>query len=138
MRGGVAGLLADRTLPHRRGAAPGLTHAVDRFLGAPATFSDGAFRLAALLRRPVFFMAGLYQGGRRYELRFAPLADFSERPAAPGAERDAARAAAVHALCRPAGAAVPRDAAQLVQLLRFLGRPAPGPQDATHASPEPR
>ena len=33
-------------------------------------------RLAALLRRPVVFMAGLYLGGKRYELRFAELADF--------------------------------------------------------------
>ena len=78
--GGVAGLLADRTLqgPGQAAASGGRSrmHWVD-FLGEPAGFSDGAFRLAALLRRPVVFMAGLYLGGGRYQLRFEPLADFS-------------------------------------------------------------
>ncbi|MDP4302915.1 acyl-CoA synthetase [Leptothrix discophora] len=79
---GVAGLLADRTL-----RAPGTTpmqrggvHRVN-FLGRPASFSDGPFRLAMMLRRPLLFMAGLYHGGRRYELRFIEIADFSQRPA---------------------------------------------------------
>jgi predicted LPLAT superfamily acyltransferase len=79
--GGVAGLLADRTLqgPGTTAAASSRsrTHWID-FLGEPAAFSDGAFRLAALLRRPVVFMAGLYLGGGRYQLRFEPLADFSD------------------------------------------------------------
>ena len=72
--GGVAGLLADRTLPgsSRRSQPVALP-----FLGAPAFFPDGPFRLAAMLRRPLYFMAGLYAGGNRYELRFAKLADFS-------------------------------------------------------------
>jgi predicted LPLAT superfamily acyltransferase len=87
--GGVAGLLADRTLaaPPGAGAAQrARTHHVD-FLGQPAAFSDGPFRLAALLRRPVVFMSGLYHGGRCYELRFAPLADFTQRPPrGPGAQ----------------------------------------------------
>lgn len=89
--GGVAGLLADRTL---QGAEAGRarTHTVD-FLGAPATFSDGAFRLAGLLRRPAVFMAGLYLGGNRYRLRFAPIADFSA-----GGDRTAQEAAATAAL----------------------------------------
>ncbi|MEP7296143.1 MAG: acyl-CoA synthetase [Burkholderiales bacterium] len=71
--GGLAGLLADRTLsgPSERSR----TLQID-FLGAPARFSDGPFRLAAMLRRPVYFMAGLYEGGNRYELRFVELADF--------------------------------------------------------------
>jgi predicted LPLAT superfamily acyltransferase len=46
------------------------------FLGRPARFSDGPMRLALLLRRRVVFMVGLYHGGRRYEVRFKPLADF--------------------------------------------------------------
>ncbi|HYE39779.1 MAG TPA: acyl-CoA synthetase [Ramlibacter sp.] len=97
--GGVAGLLADRTLqgPGQPAGASGRsrTHWID-FLGAPAAFSDGAFRLAALLRRPVVFMAGLYLGGNRYELRFVPLADFTAPPAAAGAgERQQAQDAAV-------------------------------------------
>ena len=90
--GGVAGLLADRTLAaadaeqQRTG-----THWID-FLGQPAAFSDGAFRLAALLRRPVVFMTALYAGGNRYEIRFLPLADFSV-PAPRGQRQDAVRAA---------------------------------------------
>jgi len=43
------------------------------------------------LRRPVFFMAGLYLGGNRYQIHFEPLADFS---ATPRAERAAAIRAA--------------------------------------------
>jgi predicted LPLAT superfamily acyltransferase len=74
--GGVAGLLADRTL---QGTGSAQQRAVSHrlpFLGASAHFSDGPFRLAALLRRQVVFMVGLYHGGNRYELRFLPLADF--------------------------------------------------------------
>ena len=71
--GGIAGLLADRTLAGQAGRSRTL---MLPFLGQPARFSDGPFRLAALLRRPVVFMAGLYLGGKRYELRFAELADF--------------------------------------------------------------
>jgi hypothetical protein len=89
--GGVAGLLADRTL-HAGTQRSGL-HSLS-FLGQPALFSDGPFRLAAMLRRPVIFMAGLYHGGCRYELRFVPVADFSARAASP-AERDAALQAAL-------------------------------------------
>jgi predicted LPLAT superfamily acyltransferase len=61
------------------------------FLGKMAPFPVGPFRMAALLRRPVFFMAGLYLGGNRYQIHFEPLADFSETPRA---ERDAAMRAA--------------------------------------------
>jgi predicted LPLAT superfamily acyltransferase len=101
--GGIAGLLGDRTLPgssHRS-----RTHWLP-FLGAPARFSDGPFRLAAMLRRPVIFMTGLYHGANRYELRFAPLADFRHADAA---NRDALIDAALRryvetleALCREA------------------------------------
>jgi len=34
---------------------------------APHAFSDGPFRLAAMLRRPVVFITGIYHGGDRYE-----------------------------------------------------------------------
>ena len=44
-------------------------------------------RVAALLRRPVIFMAGLYRGGNRYHIVFELLADFSSTPAG---QRDAA------------------------------------------------
>jgi predicted LPLAT superfamily acyltransferase len=83
--GGVAGLLADRTLPAPSGRARGLR--LD-FLGHPAPFSDGPFRLAAMLRCRVVFMAGLYHGGNRYELRFAELADFRGQGAESRAETD--------------------------------------------------
>jgi predicted LPLAT superfamily acyltransferase len=46
------------------------------FLGAPARFPLGPFRLAALLRRPVILMVGLYQEGGRYEVYFEQIADF--------------------------------------------------------------
>ena len=102
--GGVAGLLADRGLPGQR--AKGV--AVD-FLGAPALFPDGPFRLAAMLRRKVVFMAGLYRGGRDYDLRFTELADFSVGPPMTGPQRDAAIRAALEryvatleTLCREA------------------------------------
>ncbi len=103
--GGVGGMLADRTLP---GNNPQRSKTVMLpFLGAPARFSDGPFRLAALLRRKVVFMAGLYRGGDRYDLRFGELADFSS--AASAEERDAAIGAALQryvttleALCRAA------------------------------------
>ena len=73
--GGIAGLLGDRTLPVS--SQRSRNHTLP-FLGAPARFSDGPFRLAAMLRRPMIFMAGLHHGGRRYELRFVPLADFTQ------------------------------------------------------------
>ena len=83
--GGLGGMLADRTLP---GNNPQRSKTVSLpFLGAPAHFADGPFRLAALLRRKLVFMAGVYRGGNRYDLRFGELADFSA--AASPAERDA-------------------------------------------------
>ena len=79
-QGYLVGLLADRSI----GADAGLTLP---FLGAPARFPTGPWRLALMLRRPVFLMAGLYLGGNRYQLRFEPLADFS---AVPQGQRQAA------------------------------------------------
>jgi predicted LPLAT superfamily acyltransferase len=68
--GSVVGMLADRT--------PGndTLHPV-QILGAVAYLPGGPFRMAALLRRPVVFMTGLYLGGNRYAIHFDPLADFS-------------------------------------------------------------
>jgi hypothetical protein len=78
--GGIAGLLADRSLPGAAGRSR--VHWID-FLGQPAPFSDGPFRLAAMLKRRAIFVVGLYHGGRRYELRFAELADFRDLANAP-------------------------------------------------------
>jgi predicted LPLAT superfamily acyltransferase len=107
--GGVAGLLADRSLPASSQRSKAVAFP---FLGEPAYFPDGPFRLAAMLRRRVVFMAGLYRGGRDYDLRFVELADFTTVPGAgaPGAgEREAAVRAAMQryvstleALCREA------------------------------------
>ena len=83
-QGYLVGMLADR------GLGNDATVHCD-FLGKPAPFPVGPFRMAAMLRRPVFFMAGLYLGGNRYQIHFEPLADFSETSRA---DRDAAMLAA--------------------------------------------
>jgi predicted LPLAT superfamily acyltransferase len=57
------------------------------FLDAPALFPSGPMRVAAALRRPVFFMTGLYRGGNRYHVVFRQIADFSQ---VPREEREAA------------------------------------------------
>ena len=88
--GAFVGVLADRTI---EGDAQG-TLACD-FLGAPAGFPLGPMRMAAALRTRVFFMTALYRGGNRYEIRFEPLADFSDAGAMRGQ-----REARVHAAVR--------------------------------------
>ena len=50
------------------------------FLGQPAGFALGPFQLAAMLKRPVVLMVGIYQGGRRYDVHFERIADFSDVP----------------------------------------------------------
>lgn len=82
--GGLVGLLGDRALPGESDRAKPVRLP---FLGQDAMFSDGPFRLAALLRQRVVFMVGLYLGGNRYQVRFEPLADFRARPA-DAAERE--------------------------------------------------
>lgn len=68
--GDVVGMLADRS------TADDARYPVT-ILGEPTTLPGGPFRMAALLRRPVVFMAGLYLGGNRYAIHFDVLADFS-------------------------------------------------------------
>lgn len=78
-RGHFIGVLADRNVD-------GKDLVRYDFLGAPAAFPQGPFRVAMLLRRPVVLMVGIYRGGRRYEIFFEPLADASvSRPSDPGA-----------------------------------------------------
>lgn len=69
--GKFVGMLADRTIAD----APAQ---IVSFLGEPALFPSGPMRVAAALRRPVFFMTGLYRGGNRYHAVFHPIADFSQ------------------------------------------------------------
>jgi predicted LPLAT superfamily acyltransferase len=68
--GAFVGLLGDRTL----GEEP--VHAVS-ILGERAYLPTGPMRAAAILRRSVIFMAGLYRGGNQYHVVFEPVADFS-------------------------------------------------------------
>jgi predicted LPLAT superfamily acyltransferase len=85
--GMVLGMLGDRTLDED------CTLSV-RFLGDMAPFPVGPMRLAAMLKRPVLFMTGLYLGGNRYAVHFEPLADFT---AIEREERDSAIRQAVAA-----------------------------------------
>lgn len=71
--GMLVGMLSDRTLGDEPMAQVNL-------LGASAGLPTGPFRMAALLRRPVVFMTGLYMGENRYQIHFDTLADFSEIP----------------------------------------------------------
>ena len=79
-RGEIVGMLGDRTF---RGEGT----AEFRFLGEPARFPSGPFRLAALLQRPVVLMFGLYRGDNRYDIHFESLIDAWP---APRAERKSA------------------------------------------------
>ncbi|OGT04405.1 MAG: acyl-CoA synthetase [Gallionellales bacterium RBG_16_57_15] len=83
--GCVVGMLADRT-PGNDTLYP------VQILGADVHLPGGPFRMAALLRRPVLFMTGLYLGGNRYAIHFDTLADFS---AVSRGQRDAAVQAAI-------------------------------------------
>jgi predicted LPLAT superfamily acyltransferase len=72
-QGAAVGMLADRTLADDD-TLPVMLH------GGQVRLPVGPFRVAAVTRRPVFFMVGLYLGGNRYEIRFEKLADFSQVP----------------------------------------------------------
>lgn len=83
--GCLVGMLADRTTGND-------TQYRVQILGANANLPGGPFRMAALLRRPVVFMAGLYLGGNRYAIHFDQFADFS---AVERSQRDVALQAAI-------------------------------------------
>lgn len=74
--GAMIGMLADRTL--RQEGERALMSL--EFLGGRAGFPVDPMRMAAMLRRPVIFMTGIYRGGNRYDLHFEALADFSDTP----------------------------------------------------------
>src|SRR5260370_32277432 len=73
-RGAFVGGLGDRTLGHEPVQAV-------TWLGERASLPTGPMRAAAILRCPVFFMAGLYRGKNNYHVVFEPVADFSSTPA---------------------------------------------------------
>ncbi len=92
--GGLVGMLADRTLAEELGT-PAVREMM--MLGGTVAIPTGPFRMAAMLKRPVVFIVGLYRGGNRYEVRYEPLFDFSTVANEPGPERAAAISAAVDA-----------------------------------------
>jgi predicted LPLAT superfamily acyltransferase len=69
-QGTVVGMLGDRSLrsDDTRQVA---------FFGEPAALPLGPLRMAAIMKRPVLFMTGLYRGGNRYDIHFETLADFT-------------------------------------------------------------
>jgi predicted LPLAT superfamily acyltransferase len=69
-QGHLVGMLADR------GLGGDAVREIE-FLGQPAPFPLGPWRMAVMLRRPVFLMLGLYLGGNRYKVVFEPIADFT-------------------------------------------------------------
>jgi predicted LPLAT superfamily acyltransferase len=66
-RGEFVGMLADRTI--KGGGAVSCP-----FLGEQAAFPAGPIRIAAMLKRPIALMFGIYRGGNRYEVHFERLA----------------------------------------------------------------
>lgn len=66
--GALVAILGDRVQPEGRCAT------VD-FLGGKAKLPLGPYLLAASLRRPVYFTAGVFRGGNHYELHCIPFAD---------------------------------------------------------------
>jgi predicted LPLAT superfamily acyltransferase len=93
-RGMFVGVLGDRTLGHEPMQSVTL-------LGTRAYLPTGPLRAAAILRCPVFFMAGLYRGKNRYHVVFERIADFS-------AIAPADRAAEVHSAVERYAAALDR------------------------------
>jgi len=67
-RGECVGMLADRTL-ERTGTV------ACRFLGELARLPTGPLRIAAMLKRPVALMFGVYLGGNRYEIHIERFAE---------------------------------------------------------------
>jgi predicted LPLAT superfamily acyltransferase len=68
--GALIGVLADRSLDN----TGNISHS---FLGAHAHFPLGPFRLAAMLKHPVYFMVGIYEGGNRYTIHLQSVMDFA-------------------------------------------------------------
>lgn len=84
-RGEMVAILADRVGLNDK-------HVVVDFFGRPARFPTGPFLLAALLKRPVYLVFGLFFEPNRYELFCEP---FAEQLVVPRKERAAALQAVV-------------------------------------------
>lgn len=81
-RGEIVGILGDRPFGSEKTS-------LCPFLGAPAPFPQGPFRLAMALEAPAVLFFGLYEGGNRYRIFLEELAG---RPAAGRDERAEAAA----------------------------------------------
>ncbi len=66
--GALVAILGDRLQPGAKSVE------VD-FLGEKALLPAGPYILASMLRCPVYFTAGIYRGGKRYDLCCKPFAD---------------------------------------------------------------
>jgi predicted LPLAT superfamily acyltransferase len=84
--GALIGVLADRSIDSASDVPVS-------FLGQDAVFPLGPFRLAAMLKHPVFFMVGIYRGGNRYTIHLEPVTDFSS--VGPADREQASRAALI-------------------------------------------
>ena len=94
-QGHFVGVLADRS-PHLDGLKR------YPFLGTPAAFPDGPFRMAEMFGRTVVLMSGLYRGRNRYDITFEILHD-PERGARPDTGRmQAAYVERLQEFCRDA------------------------------------
>lgn len=96
--GAVVGILADRAIRSD-------DFVPIPFLEEPAYFPTGPFRFAALLRRPVYFIAGIYREKNRYTIHFERLSDPVHAPQDRQARADQIRRNYVSALerqCRSA------------------------------------
>ena len=78
-RGELVGVLGDRSAGSEKTATC-------RFFGRDAAFPQGPLRLALSLRVPVYWVAGLYEGDKRYVVHLEP---FCEEPNADHAGRAA-------------------------------------------------
>lgn len=70
-KGHMIGLLADRSVNDERG-----TPYV--FLGQSANFPDAPFKLQRLFKCPALFIAGIYLGANKYEIKFIDLLQTSD------------------------------------------------------------
>ncbi len=86
-QGVVVGMLADRTLADN-------DVLIVTFFGRPVGLPAGPFRLAAILRRPILLMLGMYRGGNRYDVHFEPIHDFSVPTQAHGSRAEGVQQAA--------------------------------------------
>lgn len=72
-QGEFIGMLGDRTLQSEGSVAC-------QFLGEQARFPSGPIHVAAILKRPIVLMFGLYRGDNRYDIYFERLIDTWHMP----------------------------------------------------------